>query len=257
VSISVYDAPPVYQDAGVVYTEPVVRERQVVTEPYYGTPQTESSPTYVDPNTGEVMGTMTRVEPAMVEPRTNEPQAPDGLQDSGAETTPSPAPALVEKGNEAMRAGRYEEARDWHARAMLADEQDGFAKLFYAMSNLGLGQFDIAASAMRRALMDAPELIDYPIDLRTVYDDASVVTTQMQDLIRVRSERGSDAELTFLLGYLYYATGDPQSAVSTLNDAATGDTTDTLTSLVRDAAIRVQTPPQESKAPVNAEQNKT
>jgi len=84
-----------------------------------------------------------------------------------------------------------------------------------------------------------------------------VVTTQMQDLIRVRSERGSDAELTFLLGYLYYATGDPQSAVSTLNDAATGDTTDTLTSLVRDAAIRVQTPPQESKAPVNAEQNKT
>lgn len=257
VGIGIYDTPVVYQDVEVVYTDPVVRERQVVTEPYYGTPPTESQQSYVDPNTGEVMGTMTRIEPATPDTATIVPQAEGGSTEDATEASPSPAPPLVEKGNEAMRAGRYEEARGWHARAMLADEQDGFAKLFYAMSNLGLGQFDVAASAMRRALMDAPELIDYPIDLRTVYEDASVMTKQMQDLIRVRSERGSDAELTFLLGYLYYATGDPQSAVSTLSDLATGDSTDTLAGLVRDAAIRVQTPPEESKSPSSAEKNKT
>ena len=58
--------------------------------------------------------------------------------------------------------------------------------------------------------MEVPELIDYPIDLRTVYDDPSILTTQLRKLARSRGEQTADTELTFLLGYLYYATGDPQ-----------------------------------------------
>lgn len=230
---------PYYSDLGVVYSETVVVEPTIVEETYYAAAPRGSSVEYVRPQ-GVIEQQVVTVVPSEGGTVAGVETTLPGESSNGAdETAESPAPALVKKGNEAFRAGRYDEARNWHARAMLADAEDGYAKLFYGLANFALGQYDVAASAFRRALMEVPELIDYPIDLRTVYDDPSILTTQLRKLARVRSEQSADTELAFLLGYLYYATGDPQGAVNTLGALMSEDSDDTLARLVRDAAIRV------------------
>ncbi len=244
----------------MIYSETVVVEPVIVEQAYYSTVPGMSSveyarpsPMIAEPGWAVIEQQTVTVQPSeggtVADGTTTErigPTQPDGIAgessqmaNGSGESAESPAPGLVEKGNEAFRAGRYDEARGWYARAMLADAEDGYAKLFYGLANFAVGQYDVAASAIRRALMEAPELIDYPIDLRTVYDDPSILTTQMQKLARVRGETTADTELTFLLGYLYYATGDPQGAVSTLGVLTNDDSDDTLARLVRDAAIRV------------------
>ena len=151
----------------------------------------------------------------------------------------SEAPALVEKGNVAFAGGEFQEARRLYAQAMLADVTDGYAKLFYGLANFATGQFEVAADAFRRAMYDAPELIDDPIDLRMFYSDPEVLNAQMTDLLLAVGEQPDNTELAFLLGYMYYSTGEPQLAVTTLQPLAGEEAPDTLATLVRDAAIRV------------------
>ncbi|MCH8146588.1 MAG: tetratricopeptide repeat protein [Planctomycetes bacterium] len=230
---------PYYSDLGVVYSDTVVVEPAIVEETYFTAPPGGSSVVYIRPEAVIEQQTVTVLPSEGGTVAGVGPTLPGEPSNVAGKTAESPAPALVEKGNEAFRAGRYDEARSWHARAMLADSEDGYAKLFYGLANFAQGQYDVAASAFRRALMEVPELIDYPIDLRTVYDDPTVLTTQLGRLARVRSAHSADTELAFLLGYLYYATGDPQGAVSTLGALTNEDSDDTLARLVRDAAIRV------------------
>ncbi|MFQ5591757.1 MAG: tetratricopeptide repeat protein [Phycisphaerae bacterium] len=167
---------------------------------------------------------------------------------AGAATSATDAGEVTpwtELGATAFAAGRYDEARYLYMRAVLADDGDGYAKLFYGLANFAAGEYGAAATAVRRALEAIPDLIDDPIDLRALYPDESVLTMQLGQLGELVQANPGDREARFLLGYLYYATAKPQEALQLLQSAADGDPDDALAAFVRDAAQRVvnrQTP---------------
>ena len=122
---------------------------------------------------------------------------------------------------------------------MLVDVTDGYAKLFYGLAHFATGDYEVAADALRRAMDDAPELIDDPIDLRMFYPDQELLKGQMAYLVTAINEQPDNTELVILLGYMYFSTGEPQLAVTTLQPLAGEGSANPLAILVRDAAIRV------------------
>jgi tetratricopeptide (TPR) repeat protein len=144
----------------------------------------------------------------------------------------------VMDGNAAFSAGRYEEARDLYVRAVLTDGRDGYAKMLYAWSNFALGDFTTAAASLRRALVTTPELIDYPMDLRTMYSDASVLPTQTERLVRYISENPPNADAELLLAYLHYSIGEAQRAADSFKRTAAADANDKVAAKLHQAATR-------------------
>ncbi len=255
-SITIYDSDPVVTrvyDADAVYADTVVVGTPTVSETYYttipdtGTPISESSAPVTGATT-VIQPTTEYVEPAgttVVEPDVGTPE-PEGVPTEAEQE--SEAPALVGQGNDAFAAGLFEDARQLYARAMLADNDDGFAKLFYCLGNFATGDYEIAVSALRAALLEAPELIDNPIDLRPIYANADVLATHMAGLSVQVAEHPDNPGLAFLLGYLRYATGEPRQAIEILQPLAGAESDDTLAVLVRDAATRVLSPVETAEA---------
>ena len=153
-------------------------------------------------------------------------------------TEPSGA-TPVGRGNAAFTAGRYEEARSEYISAVLADERDGYAKFLYALANLALGEYDVAAVALRRALHTTPELLEYPVDVRSLYPDGSVFERQVASLAAFVRTRPTDWGARLLLGYLYYGGGEPEQAFAVLDAGAEIAPEDTAMALLRDAVVRV------------------
>jgi len=164
------------------------------------------------------------------------PDVRDIVSPEAAQERPS---SWVELGGTAFTAGEYDEARRLYMRAVLADDEDGYAQLFYGLASFAGGEYGAAATAFRRALEAAPELIDDPIDLRSFYADESTLTGQLAALGEVLAGQPGDREARFLLGYLHFATGNPEEALGVLQPVASSGPVDTLAVLVRDAATRV------------------
>ena len=125
-----------------------------------------------------------------------------------------------------------------HVRAVLTDERDGYAKLLYAWANFALGDFDTAAASLRRSLWTTTDLVDYPMDLRTLYSDRSALTLQTERLERVVAENPMNRESAMVLAYLYYSVGEADRAASMFSSVADRDADDTLAAQLRDAAVR-------------------
>lgn len=145
----------------------------------------------------------------------------------------------IGQGNGAFRAGRYDEARSHYISAVLADERDGYAKFLYALANFAVGEYDVAAMALRRALSTTPEMIEYPVDVRSLYPAESVFERQMDLLARFVTAHPQDRGARLLLGYLHYGGGEPERALSVLPGAAASDPDDEVTALLLDAVIRI------------------
>ncbi len=146
---------------------------------------------------------------------------------------------LVGKGNTAFTAGRYDEARRSYVSAMLADERDGYAKFLYALANFAAGDYDVAGMALRRALLTTPALIDYPVDVRSLYALPILFETQLESLIRFVGDHADDRGASLLLAYLHYATGQPERALPVANRLSKSDANDSVAALLRDAVLRV------------------
>jgi len=144
----------------------------------------------------------------------------------------------VDEGNAAFAAGRYEEAGRFYVRAVMADERDGYAKMLYAWANFALGDYEVAAASLRRALLTTPDLVDYPLDLRTLYPDRAVLDRHADALMRFIAEHPQHREAQLLWGYLLYSIGQAEPAASVFTSLAGTDQNDTLSSLLRDAAVR-------------------
>ncbi len=146
---------------------------------------------------------------------------------------------LVGKGNAAFTNGRYDDARRFYVSAIMADERDGYAKFLYALTNFALGDYEVASMAIRRALLTTVDLIDYPVDIRSFYPDKSWLAAQLDSLVAFVEAHPQDPDARLLLGYLHYAAGDPQLAMSVLDLQATSDNKDEIVTLLRDAVLRV------------------
>lgn len=160
---------------------------------------------------------------------------PAAAPDNVAPTQPHP----IELGNRVFAEGRYAEARSHYMGAALADEHDGFARLFYGLASFALGEYEAAAAAFRRALTLSPELIDAPIDLRQFYKDRAALEAQLALLERRAVESPDDRDAGLVLGYLYYATAAPGKALAEFERLVDSETDDEVAALLRDAARRV------------------
>lgn len=208
----------------IVYAQGTDSIPPPVTEAYY------TSPAQALPPAQPVKSTLRATDLAPTEPGSAVP--PES-------TTAQEVTSWVELGNTAFAAERYDEARHLYMRAVLADDDDGYAKLFYGLANFALGDYGAAATAVRRALQSIPDLIEDPIDLRVLYTDELVVQAHLARLKQLVETRPGDREARFLLGYLYYATGAPVQAQTVLQSLAGLSAEDELVAFVSDAVTRV------------------
>lgn len=184
--------------------------------------------------TGENTGV---VPPASGDPTVAPSPATDA--DASGQSLQEAAPGFVEQGHTLFAEGKVDEARQMFVRAVVADDQDGYAKLFYGLANFAAGDYAAATSAVRRALAVSPDLIGSPVDLRQFYKDATVLEGQMESLRRAVSERPDDREAGFLLGYMSFAIGQAEQARAALDPLTQSQPPDELAALVRDAVDRV------------------
>lgn len=182
------------------------------------------------------------------------PTVPEGAADTvttppsdtavATENTPTDAQqedtyTLVDEGNIAFNAGDYEAAIRLYVAAVLIDDTDASARLFYGLAEFAVGDYELAAVGMRRALSLDPELISSPIDLRSIYPDAETFEGQLKKLVEYVAANPKEQNPVFLLGYVYFATADPGSAVSVLQAAVSLEPTDELASAVLSRAVEV------------------
>lgn len=146
--------------------------------------------------------------------------------------------SLVSQGSTAFATGRFDEARGFFARAMLADERDGHPKLLYAIANFALGDYEVAATALRRALLTTNTLLEFPPDVRAFYGDMSLWDAQLSGLVAYVDAHRTQRSEQLLLSYLYFATGDTGRALVHLAPIAQSDPTDDVAALLLDALTK-------------------
>ena len=118
------------------------------------------------------------------------------------------------------------------------------AELLYGVACFATGDYDVAAVTVRQALTDGPQLMDHPIDLRSLYGDDTTLEFHLDSLARFLSDSTrtgsplSGNDRAFLLGYLYVAAGQAERGLTVLDRLLESDPTDTLASLLRDATFQ-------------------
>ena len=148
---------------------------------------------------------------------------------------------LLAEGNGALKAGQYDAARSFYVRAMLMDERDGYAKLLYAVASFAVGEYAVAETALRRALLTAPEVLDVPFDLRQLFAHADVWETHLGDLVGYHAGHPEDRGAALLLAYLHYASGDAVRALAVLPPLAKSDPIDVIVTLLQDRLLELDT----------------
>jgi len=163
---------------------------------------------------------------------------PVGETNSASESAPI-EPTLVDQGNAAFNAGEYERAGRLYLSAVLADQNTEIARLFYGLAQFALGDYELAATAMRRAILIGSDMIERPVDLRSIYPDLQTFENHVERLYTFVSEHPGDRNALFLLGFVHYASAHPDQAVTYLRTLTDLDPTDELAIKIRDRAAEV------------------
>jgi len=121
-------------------------------------------------------------------------------------------PQSVVDGHQAFARGDVDGAQHAYLIAILANHEDGYAKLFYAMASVSAKKYDVASLALRGALNQASELVTEPIDLRQFYNDVNQATKDLNALTTYSSSHADDMDAQFLLAYFYYSMGQADDA---------------------------------------------
>lgn len=154
--------------------------------------------------------------------------------------SPNGNPVLV--GNAAFARGDYTKAQSAFAGAVLADERDGYLKLLYGAASIAAGEYSLGGVAIRRALLTTDLLIDQPLDLRSLYSNEAEFEYHLRSLDDYVATYPADRDATFALGYVLYATGDPDRATKVFRKLSQRDTTDLLAEQLLFAAESAQVP---------------
>ena len=251
-----------YASPSVVYAEPTTI---VETVPAYtsGTTYYADAPAYVDSDTAYVATTpvvegesTTTVERQYMQPgqastsislpsqsntSASQRTAPPAEQQQAPAKEPDPRVlAAVGKGNEHFGAGRYEDARRSYGEAMLIDTKDGVAKLLFGVARFAEADYASSATTIREALDATPDLIWYPFNIKALYRNESRFQEHVATLARHVDSQPGDTPAQFLLGYMWYASGDAMSAKTIFSSLSTNNPSDDLFMALRDAATQAQ-----------------
>jgi tetratricopeptide (TPR) repeat protein len=245
-----------YATPTVVYTQPAT---VVETTPVYGgTTWYAETPTYVDSGTSYVETTPT-VEtrasgtymegqyiaapdaPATAQPRTA--TAPAATPPPAEPTAPPREPdprvlAAVGQGNEHFGAGRYADARRSYGEAMAADATDGVAMLMYGLASFAESDYAAAAGSVRQGLDATPDLIWYPFNVKALYRNDGRFQEHVAALARFVDSQPGNVDAQFLLGYMWYASGDAVSARTMFGGLSASHPSDELFMALRDASTQ-------------------
>ncbi len=231
---SVYDDEPVYyrlHSPSIVYIE---RETRYV--------EVESDPDVVVIYEEGELGPPT---PASTLPPGSVSPTDDVSGVQGAEAEPyhvldDSTRSVIQEGTTAFTAGDYPTAQRLFLEAVMADERDGYAKLLHALASFARGDYELAGLTTRRALHTSEVLIYQPPDLRTLYADVEMFQAHLDALrVYVRHHR-SEGNAKFLLGYVHYATANPEDAARLFGELSSTDENDDLAKRMYETASSVE-----------------
>jgi tetratricopeptide (TPR) repeat protein len=202
-------APPVYYYPAVsaVYLAPPIVERTYVVENvYYNTPVYERD--VIRETVYEE--TVVRSDDAAEEAAAYRDPAADPSLAQGVEPPAQPVDIerFLSRGDRAFETGRYAEARDEFARALLGNPNDPRVLLSYGLAEFALGNFVDAASAVERGIEQAPALSGAAFDLRQVYGSEEDLWRHITDLTKYAQQRIDDDPLLILLGFVRFYAGE-------------------------------------------------
>jgi tetratricopeptide (TPR) repeat protein len=124
-------------------------------------------------------------------------------------------------GEEAFRAGRYEDAlRAWQ-HAMVDNPNHGGLVLMMAQALFALGRHEDAAGAVQMAMQMLPEGEWGAVakNYSQLYGNVADYSNQLKALEKARTAKPDDPALRFLLGYHFGYLGYPKQAVQELDKA--------------------------------------
>ncbi|MEK6676479.1 MAG: hypothetical protein AABZ47_12610 [Planctomycetota bacterium] len=164
---------------------------------------------------------------------------------------------LLDEAAAAFSKGDYPLAQEHYLHAVFAGDDSGLAKLFYGVSCFARGEYALASAAIRGAMLESPDFVTDPIDIRTLYGDGNeaVLDLQIDQLVQdlmIPSENSADVgdrHSRFLLGYLYYASGRADLAATVFARLASRHPEDPLLSSLEQAANDAATTMQPESQP--------
>jgi len=148
--------------------------------------------------------------------------------------------SVIQEGTAAFTAGDYGTAQRLFLEAVMADERDGYAKLLHAVASFARGDYELAGLTARRALHTSQVLMYQPPDLRTLYADAETFRAHLVALCTYVDQHRANGNAKFLLGYVYFATGQPEDAVRLFSELAGKDDEDSLANKMYEIASSVE-----------------
>ncbi len=146
---------------------------------------------------------------------------------------------LLAEADGAFRSGRYVEARDLFAQAVLNDPYYGFAQLAYGLGHFASGEYEAAAGAIRRGLAMVPDVIDRPVDITRQYGQVDDFKQHVQNLRSHVAANPGDGDAWFVLGYVLFSSGQPQEAAEALQKASAIYPDDAYAAVLGDVVKRI------------------
>ncbi len=191
--------------------------------PYYGSYGTSygypSTTTYLYADTTDAYAPATTAQPTA--PATNQVAA---------------AGDYAGLGEDAFRAGRYDEAlRNWQ-HAMVDDPNNGAVVLLMAQAMFALGQFDAAANSVQMAMQILPEAEwgNVVKNYTQLYGNVEDYTNQVRAAEKARDAKPDDGAIRFVLGYHFGFLNYPKQAVRELDKALDIESRDVGSQKLRD-----------------------
>ncbi|MHC5111091.1 MAG: tetratricopeptide repeat protein [Planctomycetota bacterium] len=253
VGVGIYTGYPAYDDVGYE-----TNYYDYSTDVYQATPAAEPQTIVYDGSTS-TDGTTIIMEPVETQPSVE--MIEDGTQQTMVPMTPSNAakddfvgppaeadasisdvygkPSLIDQGNAAFNQEEYEAAVRFYMAAILEDDSDGYARLFYGLGQFALGDYGLSAIGFRRALVLAPDLVTNPIDLRSIYQGQEQFDAHVNKLKSYLGENPEDWEASFVLGYVYFASAAPDMALAMFQTAKAKRPDDALLKSLTNSAVQV------------------
>jgi tetratricopeptide (TPR) repeat protein len=119
---------------------------------------------------------------------------------------------MVTDGTRLFRDGDYGQAAELFGRVAAADPRNADARLAYGIAEFALGDFRLAAAAVRQGIAISPEIVSTALDLRDNYGRVEDFDRHFERLAqRVENEPG-DGDALLVLGFVYHFVGDRQDA---------------------------------------------
>lgn len=149
-------------------------------------------------------------------------------------------PESIREGHQHFGKGEFKDAQAAFLRAVLADGRDPFARLFYGMAGVAVGDYTTAATSVRYALEIAPDLLDEPIDLRQFYANAETLKSHLDGLTGWLQSRSDNVESRLMLAYLLFATGDVDRADAEVSQLGSGSAVDSMVQRLKTSIANVK-----------------